>query len=156
MIGFEWLWGRLTQMDDSDIAYCTTNHDQVMRGIHFILYSQPRRGGSSAPKSLMIPHMLQQQQELSPFTTSHTPSTDIHCQLQLPQYMQDSASTPTAMFDSCGQKTFGTKRHPGSHSQRVELHLLYCKLPGFCKACSCSDQMTCSCLNVTLHDEAAQ
>lgn len=60
--------------------------------------------------------------------------------------MQNSASTPITLFDSRGEKAFSDKRHPDHHGRRAELHLLYYKIPGYCKPCSCSEQNPCNCL----------
>ena len=41
---------------------------------------------------------------------------------------------------------FGYGRHKDRSSWHAELHLFYCKFPGLCKSCSCSEPIACCCL----------
>lgn len=144
MFGFERLWGRLTRwmtqtshpeatMMNSWKAFITCcNADPANAATLHQLSDDPSHANAAA--AALPFHYLPRTFDRETY------------ELQLPSFMQDSASTPITLFDFYGEVPFGTRRHPDKHGRRAELHLLYCKLPGFCKPCSCQDQSTCGCL----------
>ena len=144
MFGFERLWDRLTRC-----MFQTSHPEATMikswKAFITCCIADPSRVEELHHVSDKADHASAAAGELSIHYLPETFDKQTY-QLKLPDFMQSIVSTPVVLFDSCGAKEFGTRRHKDRHGRRAELHLLYCKMPGLCKPCSCTDAGSCSCL----------
>ena len=143
MFGFERLWGRLTKwmtqtshpeatMVNSWKAFITSCKAMPDRASELHeLSDEGANGGSASLPFHYIPSTFNRETY----------------ELQLPPFVTNTGSTPISLTDSRGRKRFGYGRHKDRSNWHAELHLFYCKFPGLCKSCSCSEPIACSCLN---------
>ncbi len=58
--------------------------------------------------------------------------------------MLNRGSTAIILFAVYVVKRFGGDQHKDRLNRRADFYLLYCKLPGLCNTCGCSDTTLCT------------